>query len=498
MHRSLSILLLLLCAVGVYAQPFDPFQPANPIVMGRGGSFTATASGYNSFFYNPAGFARDGELTLASVNVWAFMDQGLVTMAQDFVGTGLGALAAAPAASAPAAASRAIDPAAFAGLEDYFTDLADWVASAEGEGADLEAIIVSATGDADITITSEADLAEIIAAAGTEDIIAFLDAVEQAAADAGYPLPFTIDDLQAEIASVLPSGYLRVGGMAGLGYVGNGIGLGLFLNTEGVVDGTNVLQATGMAFNTITFVGGLGLSFGNLHLGIAIRPTIFGYSEISAAPILVDYLMGGSLDSLDLGAIFASSVYFGSGLGVDVGALYELGPLSFGIGVKDFLGTQIAYQTTTFDEYYQAVIAASLPLGAELTDEEQEAAWSIPMKINVGAEFHPDLGVASFLIDPSVSVDLLDLSLALRMFQSGQQMTSDQILSMLNFGGEINLLRFLSVRGGYYGGYLSAGVGLDIFLVDINAAIAGDFGRDAAGQWGFSNVGGSVELAFRL
>ena len=490
MRRSLTILLILFGAIGVYAQPIDLFQPANPIVMGRGGSFTATASGYNSFFYNPAGFARDGELTLTSANVWAFMDRDFVSIAQDFAGTGLSFLPQLPSAS-----SRAIDPAALEGLEGYFTDLADWVAGAEGAGADLEAIIVAATGDAGISIASDADLAEIMAAAGTDDIIAFLEAVEQAAGDAGYPLPFTIADLEAALAAALPSGYLRVGGMAGIGYVGNGIGLGLFLNTEGIVDGTNLLQATGMAFNTITFVGGLGLSFGDLHLGLAIRPTIFGYSEISAAPIVSSYLSGGSLD---LSSIFMNSVYFGSGLAVDVGALYELGPFSFGIGVKDFLGTQSAYRATTFDEYYQAIIAASLPLGSELTAEEEDAAWTIPMKVNVGAEFHPDLGVVSFLFDPSLSVDLLDLSLALRTFQAGQQMTTDQVLSMLNFGGEVDLLRFLSVRGGYYGGYLSAGLGLDIFVVDINAAVAGDFGRDAAGQWGFSNVGGSVEFAFRF
>jgi len=492
-RRSLTILLLLLGAIAVSAQPFDPFQPANPIVMGRGGSFTATASGYNSFFYNPAGFARDGELTLTSANVWAFTDRNLVSLAWDAATTGLSSLLPAPAGS-----SRAV-PAEFAGLEDYFTDLADWVAGAAGAGADLEAIIVAATGDTDISITSESDLADIIAAAGTEDVIAFLEAVEQAATDAGYPLP-PVDDLKAAIASTLPSGYLRVGGMVGIGYVGNGIGLGLFANTEGVVgeDGTNLLQATGMAFNTITFVGGLGLSFGNLHLGLAIRPTIFGYSEISAAPIVSSYLASGSLDGFDISTIFANSVYFGSGLAVDVGALYELGPFSFGIAAKDLLGTQIAYRTTTFDEYYQAIIAASLPLGSALTDEEEDAAWSIPMKVNVGAEFHPDLGVVSFLFDPSISVDLLDLSLALRTFQAGDQMTTDQILSMLNFGGEMNLLRFLSVRGGYYGGYLSAGIGLDIFVVDINAAIAGDFGRDADDQWGFSNVGGSVEVAFRF
>ncbi|MCK4515923.1 MAG: hypothetical protein KAU31_11735, partial [Spirochaetaceae bacterium] len=471
MRRSLTILLILFGAVGVYAQPIDLFQPANPIVMGRGGSFTATASGYNSFFYNPAGFARDGELTLTSANVWAFMDREFVSIAWDYVRTGASFFPLAPAASI-----RASDP-ALEGLEGYFADLADWVAGADGAGADLEAIIVAATGDTDINITNESDLAAIIAAAGTEDVIAFLEAVEQAATDAGYPLPFTVDDLQAALASALPSGYLRVGGMAGIGYVGNGIGLGLFLNTEGIVNGTNVLQATGMAFNTITFVGGLGLSFGNLHLGLAIRPTIFGYSEIFAAPIVSSCLSGGSPD---LSSIFTNAVYFGSGLGVDVGALYELGPFSFGIAAKDLLGTQIAYRTTTFDEYYQAIIAASLPLGSELTAEEEDAAWTIPMKVNLGAEFHPDLGVVSYLFDPSLSVDLLDLSLALRTIQAGQQMTTDQILSMLNFGGEVNLLRFLSVRGGYYGGYLSAGLGLDIFLVDINAAVAGDFGRDAA------------------
>jgi hypothetical protein len=490
-RRSLTALLLLFVAIGVFPQPFDPFQPANPIVMGRGGSFTATASGYNSFFYNPAGFARDGELTLTSANLWAFMDRDLISFAQDLIGSSLGFLPSPTAA----ASSRALDPAALEGLGDFATDFSDWVTGAAGAGADLQAILVDATGDAGIIITSESDLADIIAAAGVEDLIAFLEAVEQAATDAGYPLPFTVDELEAAAAAALPNGYLRAGAMAGIGYVGNGIGLGLFANAEGIIDGTNLLQANGTAFNTITFVGGLGLSFGNLHLGIAIRPTIFGYAEIAAAPILMGYLAGGELD---IATLFANTVFFGSGLGLDAGALYELGPFSFGFAMKDFLGTKIAYRTTTFDEYYQAIIAASLPLGNPLTADQESAAWTIPMKVNVGAQFHPDLGVVSFLFDPSVSVDLLDLSLALRTFQAGQQMTTDQVLSMLNFGGEINLFRFLSIRGGYYGGYLSAGVGVDMYVAELQAAVAGDFGRDAAGQWGFSNVGASLEFAFRF
>jgi len=239
----------------------------------------------------------------------------------------------------------------------------------------------------------------------------------------------------------------------------------------------------------------LGLSFGNLHLGLSIRPTIFGYSEISAAPLLSSFLSGGDLR---LDTLFSNAVFFGSGLGLDIGAVYELGPFTFGAAAKDLFGTQIAYRTAPFDEYLQALMAASLPLGSELTEAQQAAAWTIPTKINFGAQFHPDLGVTSFLFDPSVSVDLLDVTGMLRTLRAGEQITGDQVISMLNFGTEINLLRFLTVRAGYYGGYLSAGLGLDLYVVELQSAIAGDFGRDDSGAWGFSNVGASLEFAIRF
>ena len=85
-RRTVLLLLFIASAVAGWAQPVDPFSPENPVVMGRGGSFTAKATGYNSFFANPAGFAGDGELTLASVNVWAFMNRELVTIAQEIAG----------------------------------------------------------------------------------------------------------------------------------------------------------------------------------------------------------------------------------------------------------------------------------------------------------------------------------------------------------------------------------------------------------------------------
>ena len=76
------------------AEPIDepPFLPMNPEVMAQGGSFVASAHGYNSLFYNPAGFARPGgSFTLASATTWMYARpdrvalalEGLVEVADD-------------------------------------------------------------------------------------------------------------------------------------------------------------------------------------------------------------------------------------------------------------------------------------------------------------------------------------------------------------------------------------------------------------------------------
>ncbi|MFW6261855.1 MAG: hypothetical protein ACOC6J_09770 [Spirochaetota bacterium] len=486
-RRTLLLLLIISSAVAGWAQPADPFAPQDPVVMGRGGSFTAKATGYNSFFANPAGFAGAGELTLASANVWAFMNRDAVSIARD--------IAAGQLPFGRSVTPRSVDQDAYETLQDDFVALQEWAASEDPDT--MEDILNEAAGTSGIEWEEGDDIADVLAAAGTQDVVAFLEALDEAATASGsseYP-PGVVDNILATVDAALPSGYARVGGQVGLGYVGNGLGLGLFANTEATVDGRNILQASGLAYNTITFVGGLGLTFGNLDLGVSIRPTVFGYSTVNAAPIIGSYLAGGSIDFT---AMFANTVYYGSGLGVDLGARWRLGPLSLGLAVKDLLGTRISYRKSDFGTYFDSLLAASLPVGSALTPSEQADAWTIPMKVNAGIEFDPDLGVLSYLIDPSFGVDLLDMTSAIRLWRSGEEITPDKLLEMLNFGGELGLLRFLTLRGGYYGGYISGGVGLDIFLIDINAAIAGDFGRDETGQWGFTNVGGSVELGIRF
>jgi hypothetical protein len=75
----LFIILLSLAVMSCFSQESvhdqPPFLPVCPAIMAQGGAFTADANGYNSLFYNPAGFANgDGGLTLASITPWGYAD----------------------------------------------------------------------------------------------------------------------------------------------------------------------------------------------------------------------------------------------------------------------------------------------------------------------------------------------------------------------------------------------------------------------------------------
>ncbi|MBN1698211.1 MAG: hypothetical protein JW881_11910 [Spirochaetales bacterium] len=83
MLKYIILFSMFMLVAGVYSFSQDggpvskqpPFLPVNPAVMAQGGAFTADANGYNSLFYNPAGFAvGDGGLTIASITPWGYSD----------------------------------------------------------------------------------------------------------------------------------------------------------------------------------------------------------------------------------------------------------------------------------------------------------------------------------------------------------------------------------------------------------------------------------------
>jgi len=504
MRKKIYILMILLVALAgtqVFGQ-FDPFDPQNPTVMGQGGSFTANAEGYNAFFHNPAGFARKGDFTLTSINTWAFMDRQIFDLIVKLATEGMpdGGEPAMQTVSSKETTEE--DPFASINWEDYGIDpetgeellrqveeIETWVSEQSEE--DLTTLFEEITENsevlADIDLENVEGIDDIIEQVDVEDIFTLLDEIEEA--DPTFPVKS--EELKETINAALPGGNIRVGAMAGLGWVGKGIGLGAFFNTEVNLKGENILFAKGKAYNTTTFVGGLGLNFGNLSVGGAVRPSLLSYTVVEPYPIIQSLMFGDGSEEMSVASIFANQIFYGWGLAFDVGALYDLGPLTFGLAVKDLFGTQYDYRKSDFDPFLEAIQQVSLPEGEELTEEEAASAWKVPMKISVGAQFHPNLGFLRYIIDPRVSLDIVDLTGFLHAKEAGENFNA---LDMIHFGSEVKLLSLLKVRAGYYGGYLSGGLGLKLLFLDVNAAVAGDF--DSEGN--FSNIGGSIEAAIRF
>ena len=74
-RNFIAVLLLSLASGAAFANTVDeiPFVPMSPEAIGRGGSAIADAHGYDSLFYNPAGFSRDpSAFTLSSTSAWVY------------------------------------------------------------------------------------------------------------------------------------------------------------------------------------------------------------------------------------------------------------------------------------------------------------------------------------------------------------------------------------------------------------------------------------------
>lgn len=512
---------VLLLLPGILFAQADPFLPPTPVAVGQGGAFTANAEGMNAFFYNPAGFARDGEFTLLSVTPWAFMDKSLL----DFL---IKTFDLASGEEPAGSVSRQLDPGTleqFGLSEDDLTgleDIAAWggkltpeqqeaAVKSVAESEDLKTQLKDAglpedtfsklLEDPSGEISDEA-LSEILVTVLSNPTImtTALEAASDGAESEGA------DELDTSSAQALadkldpaknpkiPSGNLRAGAQVALGYVGHGFGLGAFVTADAQFRGKNLFGTKGRILNTVTLAAGLAFPIGPITLGAQVRPTFMGYSNVNPSS-LISSLSGGG--EPDLQALIGD-VYTGFRIGVDVGALWDIGPFTLGAAIKDILPFKLQQATKyTGEEYLSLLTAGELPLntGAPVPDEE---LYDVPpFKLNVGASFHPDLGALSVLFDPRISVDVRDLIGIIRAGNDDAYL-DPTVWDFLNIGAEVKILRFASFRAGMYDGYLTAGVGAHLLFLDINAAIAVSGLNTDLEPVQFKNIGFTLETAIRF
>ena len=550
--RKILLSFLILSVAGFGFAQTDIFFPPNPGAFGQGGAYTANAEGLNAFFYNPAGFARDGEFTLLSVNPYAFASGSLIDFAIGLANGSIKLPGSDQSVISRQSGDEDSDP--FAGLDlealgisealmDEFIKVGNFVG--EDEDFDMaedmptileDEAVQKAFKDAGISQDTidqliedganaedpEAYLQEVLVVVAPvltnpEALTAVLDAtVDVAVANGASGDPETAYDRQVvekegkKMADKFPSGNLRAGAMVSIGYVGNGLGFGLFIGADAIFNGANILTTKGRVFNTVTFAAGFAVPIGPLTLGAQVRPTFVGYSTVNPSEFFSAMMVGDG--TMPDPSALVGDVYTGFRIGFDVGALFDLGPFTFGAAIKDLIPFQLqSVSAFTPESYGEALASGELPLGPdaggrELTKSEMESLYQVPpLKVNVGASFHPDLGGFSNIIDPRVSVDIHDVFGFVRNIGDNadeviQEKTT--ILNYLNLGAEVKFLRFASVRAGYAGGVdggaLSAGLGLHLLFLDLNAAVAATNFQSTPDGVSFKNLGASVELAIRF
>jgi hypothetical protein len=365
-----------------------PFVPLSPEVMGMGGAFIADTHGYNSFFFNPAGFSRDqGSFTLLDASSWIYSrpDQLFGLVGQSLAGT-----------SSP---------------QSIFNFVNDQVTT----------------------------------------------------------------------------GGLGLGASLGIGYVGNGLGLGLVIIEDSMLYGQTLGGLRGDFTATVGFIGGLSVPLDlwgfKIHLGGDIRPMIRIHApldNVSAVPVFLALATGGDAFAV----LNTAKALYGAGIGIDLGAIAELGWFTLGLSVRDLGGTQFKYNTASFGTVMSNLGSQfRFPGGTAVTDDQ----YVIPMDIAFGIGFHPDMGTFNRFVDPSISLDMHDLMGALAGTSS--------VWTLLHAGAELKLMSLFALRAGLDQGYLTFGAGLKLLVLDINFAV---FTRELGTYIGDQpNAGATLNFAIR-
>ncbi|MGO9310939.1 MAG: hypothetical protein ACLQDL_18190 [Spirochaetia bacterium] len=259
------------------------------------------------------------------------------------------------------------------------------------------------------------------------------------------------------------SGGVGAGGAWGIGYVGGGLGLGASFILDSVLSGPSYLASTGDLTGTLGLIAGLSVPFDvggfRLHVGGDVRPMVRVHALLTntvAVGILNALSDGGSV----LSQLGAAPALYGVGIGVDLGAIAELGAFNVGLSIRDLGGTQFRYNTTPFSVLTSS-LASSLQFpssGSVVSDQ-----YVIPMDIGMGVSFHPDFGTFNNTIDPTFSLEMRNIV--------GGLSGTDSVWTLLHLGIETKFFSSFTFRTGLNQGSLTLGGGLKFLVFDLNFAV---------------------------
>jgi len=273
---------------------------------------------------------------------------------------------------------------------------------------------------------------------------------------------------------------MDVAGPLAFGYVGHGLGFGMYSNTSSEIRANNPFTAKEKIMQDLLLSGGYSFPIigggegyephkldGGVLLKGGFRGTIKG--DVSAIEL--------QKPSMDL--VLDRPFYFTSLIGADLGLLYSYeGRWHFGITAKD------AFTPTKRSEYED--ITAFRKGDPQIDDE----LGLVPFSLNVGGMYRVDLSSRNiFISEAKFFLDYEDVF----DYWLYPEMATNPILHV-GLGTEITMMSILDLRLGFAEGLPAAGIGLDLHFFTLNAAM---FGTERSTEPGLSPVY-NLQLGFQF
>ena len=266
------------------------------------------------------------------------------------------------------------------------------------------------------------------------------------------------------VQDLLSSIYSRFSltGPLSFGYVGGGMGFGVFNDSELLVRSLGASELEVRVGERFLLRGGYSIPVSlpeswesSLAVGLGLKGFVRGDAIISTSLLTLPSLV----DSIGPDLLTSSPFELVSGIGIDAGFLY---------GWRDTL-----FAALTVDNLYAPNAVLAYPTLSGFLDSSASAADPVydtfAQEINVGLAYTPSLGpVERYVQDLTLLFDYSDIFDF--WLDPGR---AENIVLKMSLGVEATFLEVLSIRGGFSEGLFATGRGIDLTYLQLNVAMFG-------------------------
>lgn len=269
-----------------------------------------------------------------------------------------------------------------------------------------------------------------------------------------------------------------------MGYTGNGIGAGLYMNLDTEVFGNNIPSTSLENVLTTSLLLGYARTFlinsKEIDIGVSVRPM---YKIRAGLPL--SNLLNVIVEDANNDILENLNYLTGVGIGWDLGIKYHYKDFKFGLVLIDIFGTKITYSRNTYE---------NISNGNFLGGVEVEEQYITPMSAIVGVSYNPYFGDLNNTINPTLSTDF-------RLIFIDESQVKDYtiqrtLLANLSMGLNLEFFRIVSLRAGLNQGYATVGLGIKVLAIEVNGAIySRELGERAGDR---QQMGAALEFAIKL